>query len=237
MSTPLAELTLKYSRDLSTLLERCRRRLRGAEDDRIAALDQVPEAKKPRTTYLAAVAKAARTKRETDDKVQRTYRDSTRASSATQREELRVAERAYKEELRRITRELPLSKQSAARTKARAAKAKAARAADKKYRDATRAARTMMQTGMRDADAQERPALRAARSNADIDRKAASRNHQIDVNAVARALKQALAGIPAAAAVEERFKRRKQQITTECQDREKALWEKFKKDSRALKNG
>lgn len=247
----LADLTLRYSHDLSALQADCRglaadldQQLRRmlltipAVEPLVAEYDQV--CAKARTTRDDAIGQAdgalqdarGKAQRKRSDElldVQQQYIDVDRNADEKKRLGVEKAERAYQSRLDEIDRTLKLDQQPGERRKAFVEYQRAIAAADDEWRRALRGDRDTQQASLRAALERERRELdlAAERRNAFVE--AADRAFQQGVKTAEVRFATALSVVPDAAAVQADFARRRGLARHDCQAREDALFQAFRR--------
>lgn len=253
----LADLTLRYSRDLSALQADCRglvadldQQLRRmliavrAVEPLVAEYDRTcADARATRDTAISQAdavlqdtrAKAQRKRSDELLDAQQQYIDVDRHADEKKRLGVEKAEQAYQSRLEEIDDTLKLDQQPSERRKAFAEYRRAMAAADDEWKRGLRGDSDTREAHLRAALERERRDLdlAAGRRNAVVE--AADRTFQQSVRMADAGLATALSAVPAAAAVQADFARRRDVARHDCQAREDALLQTFRHALKSLK--
>lgn len=250
----LADLTFSYSRDLSALQADCRglaadldRQLRRtlltipAVEPLVAEYDRVfADARTTRDNAISqadgtlqdARGKAQRKRSDELLDVQQQYIDVDRNADEKKQLGVEKAERAYQSRLEEIDRTLKLDQQPGERRRAFVEYQRAIAVADDEWRRALRADRDTQQASLRATLERERRELDLAAERRNAVAEAADRMLQQSVKMAEVRFATAASVVPDAAAVQADFARRRDLARHDCQAREDALFQEFR---RALK--
>jgi hypothetical protein len=251
----LADLTNKFSRDLSALEAKCSKEMETIEEQRDTALLEIPFARKILRTYSAGLekAKAAQLKstqnaNEIRDneisaaeekrsvaafKAEQKYRRSKDKAFRTRQSALRKAKKKWKAELEKI-RQRPLTEQRTARNVADKVYEDAIESAGETYQESIGEARLAHQAKLQDILVEERLAFEKANHTAKRMISSAVVAYERAVAHEETKMRIDLSEDEAAAEIQANFDRRLFEIRQDCERKREELFKQFTKDRKQL---
>jgi hypothetical protein len=256
MPTTLADLTLKLSRDISSLEETRAREIFEAERERDIALARVAAASAVLNKYQQTLEKAKQSQirateeadeardREIDDaeeerrqaltREELKYRNA-RTEAVSRKDEASRKARAKWTQAVEKAREGPLSDQRRLRQAADAALERALEEARDGYHLAIEEARLAHQSAIQDRIVEERLAVESARRKAERQITGAAIDFERTVAVEETRLRDALAAFPEAKRAQEEHDRKVAAIHRRCEESKEALFQKFTRERRGSK--